>query len=292
LVGSSGREVAIAMSDGPRLVRRTRSIARKQHVRRRRLLLGAGLLFSLVAVVAAGWLFLVPAIPWFKVDQTTITGLGNKAEETTEIEDAIRRSVAGMSTLRPDEAALRKILAPYPRVAGVSIEMDFPDSATVDVDLRRDGSVARANPDDLVIATDGLVLEKFQAGKSDPLPMLDAGPVGQKPGERLDGEVLDQALVAGAAPAELRGFIELVRTGKSGIETEMTDGTVLLFGNPSEPRLKWAAAATVIADPELGGRISSVDLSVPRRPGVVLSDGTEVESETVVEPPDLPVEIP
>jgi hypothetical protein len=56
--------------------------------------------------------------------------------------------------------------------------------------------------------------------------------------------------------------------------------------------LKWAAAATVIADPELGGRISSVDLSVPRRPGVVLSDGTEVESETVVEPPDLPVEIP
>jgi cell division septal protein FtsQ len=276
------------MSEGPRLVRRTRSIARKQGVRRRRLLLGAGSLFSVLIVLAAGWLFLVPAVPWLKVDQTTITGLGRETKETAEIESVIRRTVTGMSTLRSDEAGLREALAPFPRVADARISMDFPNSATVEVDLRRDGSVVRASPDDLVIATDGRVLGKFRAGESDSLPKLDAGPVSQSPGERLDGEALDQALVAGAAPAELRPYIESVKTGDSGMEVELTDGSTLLFGNPSRARLKWAAAATVIADPDLVGRIDTIDLAVPRRPGVVFADGTEVESELTELPSELP----
>ncbi len=268
------------MADGPRLTRRTRSIAQKQGVRRRRFTVGIGLVAAVLVLLAAGWLFLVPAIPFFQVDKTTVRGLGkDRSGDVAEVEAAVRQSVEGMSTLNPDEGNLEEAMSRFPRVAGVSVVPDFPDEATVEVDLRRDGSVAEASPDDLLIATDGWVLERFDEKRSGPLPVLGAGPVSQVPGERLEGEALNQALVAGAAPAELRQFIELIESGDSGVEAQLTDGSVLVFGDASEVRAKWAAAATVIADPELTGGISAIDLSVPGRPGVTLGDGTVIETE-------------
>lgn len=271
------------MADEPKVVRRTRTIAQRQGVRRRQLGLGAVSVVALLLILGAGWLFLVPVIPWFKVDQTAVVGLKGDSREVIEIEAAVRQATIGLSTLRPDEGRLDEALSRFPRVADIRLETDFPDAATVRVELREDGSVAEASPDDLLVATDGRVLGKVDRTRSGALPMLGAGPVSEEPGERLEGEVLDQALVAGAAPPELRSFIEIVETGDSGVEVRLTDGSVLIFGDPSEARAKWAAAATVIADPELTGGISAIDVSVPGRPGVVLGDGTEIESEVDVE---------
>lgn len=271
------------MADEPRLVRRTRTIAQRQGVRRRQVVLGAGLVATLLLVLGAGWLFLVPAIPWFKVDRTAVIGLKGDSREVTEIEAAVRQATIGLSTLRPDGDRLEQILSRFPRVADVRLETDFPDAATVEVKLREDGSIAEAKPDDLLVATDGRVLGKADRSRSGALPMLGAGPVSEEPGERLEGEILDQALVAGAAPPELRSFVEVVETGDSGVEARLSDGSVLIFGDPSEARAKWAAAATVIADPELTGGISAIDVSVPGRPGVLLGDGTAIESEVDVE---------
>ncbi len=96
-----------------------------------------------------------------------------------------------------------------------------------------------------------------------PLPHLSISEVPK--GGHLAGPVREQALVLGAAPVALRPYIERAYLGESGIDVDLTSGIELRFGDASQARRKWKAAAAILADPETTA-LDYVDLLAPNRP--------------------------
>ncbi|HKB51544.1 MAG TPA: cell division protein FtsQ/DivIB [Solirubrobacterales bacterium] len=84
---------------------------------------------------------------------------------------------------------------------------------------------------------------------------------------RLAGPVLQQARVLGAAPATLRPYIQNSYYGESGVDVTLRSGIELRFGDASQARAKWKAAAVVLADPSITA-LDYVDLHAPGRPAV------------------------
>jgi hypothetical protein len=123
--------------------------------------------------------------------------------------------------------------------------------------------------DALLIASDGTVLGS-PGDMVDQLPLVGSG---DPPRDgRLDGRALEQAVVLGAVPRELRSYVDRSDFGRDGVEVTLSNGLVLLFGDSTKAEQKWKAAASVIADPGLTDA-GYVDLSVPRRPAVGTGDG-------------------
>jgi hypothetical protein len=81
----------------------------------------------------------------------------------------------------------------------------------------------------------------------------------------LAGPMLQQARVLGAAPAVLRPYLAGSYYGESGVDVETSSGIELRFGDASQARRKWRAAAAVLADPSIEA-LDYVDLHAPSRP--------------------------
>jgi len=95
------------------------------------------------------------------------------------------------------------------------------------------------------------------------LPLL---PLSEPPKSgRLAGPMLQQAHVLGAAPVALRPYLANSYYGESGVDVETTAGIELRFGDDSQAKKKWKAAAAVLADPEIV-ELDYVDLHSPSSP--------------------------
>src|SRR5919106_218815 len=97
------------------------------------------------------------------------------------------------------------------------------------------------------------------------LPKLEAQ--AEPSATRLVDDALEQARVLGAAPDPMRPLVEQTNEDDQGVGVVLTDGITLLFGDAGQADAKWAAAARVLADGELGG-LSYIDLRAPERPAV------------------------
>ncbi len=250
------------MAERGRSVRRTMELAGARERRRRRLvmtLLGA-VVFAL-AIGALYW-FVVRDLPVFEISDLEVSGLDSTTAEGKQVTEAIEVAVGEMTTLHIKQGVLDQEMARFPRVESATVEAGFPSSATVTVRQREDGSIFGEGADALLIASDGTVLGSA-GDQVDSLPVIAEGDPPE--GRRLEGIALDQAVVLGAAPAELRSFVDRGEVTGDGVEVTLSNGLVLLFGEPGQAARKWRAAASVIADPELSD-VGYVDLSVPRRP--------------------------
>lgn len=276
------------MSSGPRTrgrnprsgrdpVGRTAELAKKRERRsfRFRLLAFTGLL--LVLLLAAAYQFWLRDSSLVSVKNLEIVGVNTKTEEGRQIDQAIRTAMGEMTTLNVKPEVLDEELARFPRVADAEIETSLPDSATVTVAIREDGSIFGDSSDALLIATDGTVLGPA-AGQEGSLPLIvDGDPPaadgsedpdpGSTGGAALTGRALTQALVLGATPPELRSYVQESVMTPDGVQVLFENGLVMLFGDSSHGDQKWRAAAALIADPNFDTS-SYVDLSVPRRPAV------------------------
>jgi len=272
------------MAKAAKSVHRTAELARKRERRRRKLIT-----FSFVGVIAAiaifaGYTYWLRDSSLVEIRNLEVRGLTTHTEEGGQMKSAVEVAAGEMTTLHLKPEVLEEELSRFPRVASSEIVADFPNSATVTVELRGDGSVFGTGTDALLIATDGAVLGTAGAG-TDSLPRIG---VGDPPaGDRVEGRTLTQALVLGAVPTELRSFVEKSDVSEGGVEVTMSNGLVLLFGDAAKADQKWRAAAAVIADPELVDA-SYVDLTVPRRPAVRGPEDVIVEEEVV---PETPVEV-
>ena len=115
----------------------------------------------------------------------------------------------------------------------------------------------------VAVADDGTMLAWLSLPEDVSLPKL---PLETPPkGPRLQGPMLEQALVLGAAPAQLRPYVEGSYYGESGVDVNLTSGIELRFGDATQAERKWRAAAAVLADPSLTAT-DYVDLRVPSRP--------------------------
>jgi hypothetical protein len=124
-------------------------------------------------------------------------------------------------------------------------------------------SVIGAGSDAVGVSSGGLILTWLPAPEDGTLPGL---PLAEPPPSgRLSGPMLQQARVLGAAPAELRPYIESSFYGDSGVDVVLEAGVQLRFGDASQAAAKWQAAATVLADPSVT-TLDYVNLYVPSRP--------------------------
>jgi hypothetical protein len=126
-------------------------------------------------------------------------------------------------------------------------------------------SVIGAGSDAVGVSPSGLILTWLPApedGTLPGLPLFEPPPSG-----RLSGPVLQQARVLGAAPAELRPYIESSFYGDSEVDVVLEAGVQLRFGDASQAAAKWRAAAAVLADPSVT-TLDYIDLHVPSRPAI------------------------
>lgn len=93
---------------------------------------------------------------------------------------------------------------------------------------------------------------------------------------RVKGTVLEQAKILAATPTALRPYVASSRYGESGVDVELTSGIELRFGDSSQAKRKWEAAAAVLASEEIEA-LDYVDLHAPGRPAV--------DGEGVILPP-------
>jgi cell division septal protein FtsQ len=117
--------------------------------------------------------------------------------------------------------------------------------------------------DAIAVGADGQILAWLPLSEEEPLPSL---PLSEPPqGGKLAGPVLQQARVLGAAPAALRPYLESSYYGETGVDLKLRSGIELRFGDASQARAKWKAAAAVLADPSITA-LDYVDLHAPGRP--------------------------
>jgi cell division protein FtsQ len=220
------------------------------------------LLACALAILAAGYFL------WFRdsslvaVEHVEVSGVTTGDREA--IVGELTRTAESMTTLHSDDAALQAAAAAFPTVKSVSIQMSFPHGARIEVVEHRPALVATWAGQRVPVAADGTLLPGVPVPDDGGLPELR---VDEAPdGGRLAGDALDEALVLGAAPAELRGLIESVEMSEDyGVEVMLRGEIPVRFGGGGEAAEKWAAASAVLADPKLDS-LCNLDVRVPSRP--------------------------
>ena len=216
-----------------------------------------------LALLAGAYQLKLRDLPLFAVEDLSVTGLSGP--EAGPAAAALEKAAAGMTTLHVDEAVLRASVAGFPTVVAVSADADFPHGLAIQVRERPPVLIAKQGERTLPVAGDGTVLPGVDVGEV-ALPVVE---VEELPGSgALTGDGLEMALVAGAAPEPLRELIRgLAIDGENGVEVELKGGIPLRFGTGDRAADKWAAAASVLADPKID-TLTHIDLRVPERPAV------------------------
>jgi cell division protein FtsQ len=239
--------------------RRSRPQARpalRGAVLRRRLIAAA----LAVVVVWAGYMLWFRNLPWFSIDDVSVTGATTNAPA---IKSAVEQAAGDMTTLHLDDAKLRDTVAHFPTVASVGATTSFPHGLHVTVTERLPVAFIKVGPRRTAVSADGYLL---LGASFDPkqLPRIEGSAAN---GARLDGDAAAQAAILGATPAPLRDRI----TGSSwddadgGVVVSLDGGPDLRFGDGSRARDKWTAATVVLSSSEHGSP-SYLDVSVPDRP--------------------------
>lgn len=117
--------------------------------------------------------------------------------------------------------------------------------------------------DGVGVAANGALVRWLPLPEDPPLPQL---PLDEVPkGGRVKGPALEQVQVLAAVPDPLRPYLARSFFGESGVEVELTTGIEIRFGDASQARRKWNAAAAILADPEVTA-LDYVNVIAPSRP--------------------------
>ena len=217
---------------------------------------------ALGSALAAGYMLWLRDSSLVAVREVSVVGVGSA--ERDDVVAALEQAARGMTTLHVREDELREVASRYPTVRTVSADVSFPNGLTIEVTERKPVALVDREGKDLPVAGDGTVLPGAATAGLD-LPALEAQ--AERSATRLVDDALEQARVLGAAPGPMRPLVEQTTEDDQGVGVVLTDGITLLFGDASQADAKWAAAAGVLADGELGG-LSYIDLRAPDRPAV------------------------
>jgi cell division protein FtsQ len=230
----------------------------------------AGLGWHVPALAAALIVALAVAyFGWFRdsglvaVERVRVEGVSGADHE--QIVTALTDAAEGMTTLHVREDQLEAAVASFPTVASVTADADFPHGLVIDVDERRPALVAVSDGGEVPVAADGTALPGIPVDDLE-LPRVEVEEI--PPSGRLEGDALEQALILGAAPEPLAPLIESASMDERyGVVVELRAGIPVRFGTSEGAKPKWAAAAAVLADPNLTA-ISYLDVRAPGRPAV------------------------
>lgn len=207
----------------------------------RRAAAAAGVLLTLAVVGLAA-----RSLPIFAVQDVRVSGV--TGDQAPRVRAALQRAAEGMTTLDVDEGALRDAVQPYATVDDLEAEADFPRALRVQVRERLPVAVVAG----VAVAADNGPLRGVPPTG---LPVVRGGPA-----------ITDRLLpLLAAAPRELLLRARTARISEDGPVVELRDGPEVRFGDERRPRVKWLAAAAVLADARSRGA-SYVDVGVPGRP--------------------------
>jgi cell division protein FtsQ len=220
------------------------------------------LLAAAIAILAlyAGYMLWFRNLPWFAIDEVTITGA---TTNEPEIKMAVEQAAQDMTTLHLNDDQLRDAVAQFPTVASVGASTSFPHALHVTVTERLPVAFVKAGPQRTAVSADGYLL----IGASfDPksLPRIEDAP---SHGARLTGDPAAEAAILGATPAPLREQVTSSTWDdeQGGVVVMLNNGPDLRFGDGSRARDKWTAAVAVLSSAEHGSP-TYLDVSVPERP--------------------------
>jgi cell division protein FtsQ len=214
----------------------------------------------LAAALAGGWMWLRDSA-LARVTKVTITGATTSDER--RIEAALDDAARDMTTLHVRRDALESAVAAYPSVAGLRVHTDFPHGMMIEVLEHRPVAALEVDGRRAPVSGDGVVLTGVRAEKDLPAIRREAMP----PEARVDDRRTRSALaVAATAPDALLERAERLWWGQKGLMLDLRDGPPLVFGTHDDARMKWAAAARVLADPSAAGA-TYLDLRAPGRVG-------------------------
>lgn len=123
----------------------------------------------------------------------------------------------------------------------------------------------------VAIADNGAAVRWLSPPEDPPLPRLPLDTVPK--GGRVKGPALEQVQVLAAVPDALRPYVAASFFGERGVEVELTTGIEIRFGDATQARRKWNAAAAILADPSVTA-LDYVNVTAPSRASY---DGSEHE---------------
>ena len=218
-------------------------------------------LAAIVTVLGAVYMLWFRHSDFVAVEAVRVEGIDPRANDGDELAAALEEAALTLTTLDVQPEVLERAAAPFPLVAEIRTEADFPHKLTIHVVTRR--PVARIGSGEEARAVDasGVILPTLDLANFD-LPRL---PLDELPDNvRVEGGVADQVAVLAAAPTPMLELAQETRLTPAGVEVVMPGGIELRFGSPRKAADKWRAAAAILADPELG-ELGYVDLTSPSR---------------------------
>ncbi len=121
------------------------------------------------------------------------------------------------------------------------------------------------------VAGNGALVRWLPLPEEPPLPRLSLDELPK--GGQVRGPALEQVRVLAAVPDQLRPYVAGSFYGESGVDVELTTGIEVRFGDATQARQKWHAAAAILADPSVTA-LDYVNVTAPSRP---VFEGTEHE---------------
>jgi cell division protein FtsQ len=226
--------------------------------RRRAFVRGFLAVLLLAVVLGAGWLWLRDS-GLARVTDVRVTGA--TTSEESAIKAALDSAAREMTTLHVRRGVLDDAIAPYTSVAGLRVTTDFPHEMSIEVLEHRPVAALENDERRIPVSGGGIVLTGVQADADLPSIRSRTTP----PDGRVTNPRTRAALaVAAAAPPELLTRADRIWWGPRGLTVDLRDGPPLYFGTGDDPRLKWAGAARVLAEPSAAGA-TYLDLRVPGR---------------------------
>jgi len=196
-----------------------------------------------------------------RVDDVAVRGLSG-GPESAAIRGALTRAAGDMTTLHVRADRLRAAVSPYPIVKEIRTATDFPHGMTIEVVEHDAVAAVEIHGRRVPVAADGTLLRgRPAAGQLVTLSVPAANGGGRLTSHRGRAAVA----VMGAAPKDLRPFVQDVAFGPDGLRISLRNGPLVQVGDGSRARAKWIAIARVLGDPRAAGA-SYLDVRVPERP--------------------------
>jgi cell division protein FtsQ len=230
--------------------------ASRGQIWRRRLLA----VLTVAVLLAAAYLFWFRNSSLFDVKQVEVKGVTANAPEVAA---ALDQAAQKMTTLHVREEALRSAVSRFPTVAALTVHSHPPHKLEIDVIERVPVATFRDGGATVPVSADGFELRGIRAPPGLPPVELSGKPVN---GHLSENDVVVTTLLA-AVPAELKSGIDGAHydAESGGAVADLSSGIELRLGDSSDATAKWAAAATLLAAPDLGSP-AYIDVSVPERP--------------------------